>query len=148
MQVIYLAHPIAGDVAGNVARVKAIMADIIRTESDAAPIAPYLTYLEILDENKPEERARGMAMNLEQLATVDELRLYGDRISAGMWKEIEAFADTVLAGMDPTPYILPMTEGTRRDFSEWHARAVVEAERYREENGPTPQCATDDHIPF
>ena len=148
MIVAYIAHPIAGDVAGNVARVKAIMADIIRTESDAAPIAPYLTYLEILDDNKPEERARGMSMNLEQLAMVDELRLYGDRISKGMWKEIKHFASTVLAGLDPTPYILPMTKGTRRDFTEWRSQATVEARRYRKDDGPTPERATDDHIPF
>jgi hypothetical protein len=98
----YIAHPISGDVEGNVKRVKAIMADIIRDEPTTFPFAPYLTALELLDDDKPDHRARGITWNMRLLNSevVDEVRLYGDRVSEGMLEEV---AVAMMSGIKVVP---------------------------------------------
>lgn len=90
MRVAYIAHPISGDVAGNIKKVKAIMQKIAREEPGVVPFAPYLTALEILDEDSPEQREQGISWNREffRAEVIDELRVYGDIISSGVKEEI------------------------------------------------------------
>lgn len=59
-----------------------------------APVTPHLYMTQCLDEDKPEERARGMAAGLELLKSCD-LVLTGTKygISEGMKAEITAAAD-------------------------------------------------------
>lgn len=52
--------------------------------------APHLLYTRILDDTRPEERRVGIEMGLAVLARCDELWAFGEHISAGMRKEMEA----------------------------------------------------------
>lgn len=84
---VYIAHPISGDVENNVKKVKLILEYIIRNEPGITPIAPYLTYLEILDDNNEFDRSKGMQHDLNVLRRCEQIWVYG--ISGGVKQEIE-----------------------------------------------------------
>jgi hypothetical protein len=111
-ELVFISHPIGGDVAGNVAKVLEICKRV-HLEEDVIPVAPYLTSLQYLDDSNPEQRRLGMEVNLAYLRNhvVRELRAYGDRISEGMWQEIR------VAGEEKIPVILETPE-VRRDWIE------------------------------
>lgn len=92
MKTVYIAHPIAGDVAGNITKVL----DILKRETtrDVCPVAPYLVALQYLNDGDDEQRALGMEMNEEffRRKFVDELWCYG--FSAGVRREIELASET------------------------------------------------------
>lgn len=86
---VYIAHPMGGDIVGN----KAKVLDICRTilSDRTIPFAPYLTAFEYLDDNDPNQRRMGMEMNryfFEQ-KIIDVLLVCGDRISSGVRSEIK-----------------------------------------------------------
>lgn len=90
MKAVYIAHPISGDIKKNCERVKTIVSEIIRTRPDVIPIVPYLTTLELLDDNDPKERDKGMEINHFYIKyVIDELWCFGPYISSGMQIEIE-----------------------------------------------------------
>ena len=91
MKIVYIAHPIGGDVDNNIKKVIAICRDVNLTEPDIIPFVPYLSDLYALDDSKPEERERGLKNGLSLLKRgfTDEIWLYGDRISNGMRSEVE-----------------------------------------------------------
>ena len=111
MKIVYIAHPIGGNVAENRERIKAIGRQIIAEERDTMPFAPYFFDLEILDDGKQEERDRGLRHGLELIRRkfIDEVRLYGDRISSGM-------KDEILAAIGSNVKVVPMTPETREAF--------------------------------
>lgn len=90
MRTIYIAHPISGDIEGNIEKVKAIVREINLTEPNVVPFAPYLVDLIVLDDSNPIERARGFKNNFHLLKFCDELRIYGNVTSSGMLAEIRA----------------------------------------------------------
>jgi len=102
MKITYIAHPIGGDVKNNIERVLSIIKEINLTEPDVLPFAPYIVDLMALDDNIPEQRQRGIKNNAHLFTCVDELRLYGDRISEGMQEEMSIARD----------YGIPMTPMT------------------------------------
>ena len=75
---VYPAHPISGDVEGNVAKLKKIERALFLTEG-IIPVAPFIGANAALDDNKPEERAIGMRANVEYFkrGMIDEVWLYG-----------------------------------------------------------------------
>lgn len=85
---IYVAHPISGDLEGNQKKVLAICEEIHR--QGVIPVAPYLVSLQYFNDDIQEDRELGIEASLEHFRRgfVDELWLYGDRISKGMWGEI------------------------------------------------------------
>lgn len=91
MKLVYIAHPVQGDVEGNIKRITSILREINTTESDVIPMAPYLGDLLALDDTNTEERQRGIenGHHLIGLGIFQEVWLYGDRISKGMMSEIE-----------------------------------------------------------
>ena len=91
MVIAYIAHPISGDVDGNLKKIREIVRHINLTEPDVVPFVPYYADIVSMDDSVPEERARGIQNDMAILLSgmVSELRLYGDRISAGMKAEIE-----------------------------------------------------------
>lgn len=107
MRVAYIAHPISGDIEGNLEKVRLIGRQINLNEPDVVPFAPYWFDCHCLDDNNADERARGIKNDHHLFRFVDELRLYGDRISAGMRGEIELAQEL---GID----IVPMTEATKK----------------------------------
>ena len=113
MKIAYIAHPISGDVEGNIKKIIVIVRLINLTEENVVPFVPYLADLYALNDNDPKERARGIKNDIVILKSgiVDELRLYGSKISEGMANEIE------LAHKLNIP-VVPMTEATKALYEE------------------------------
>jgi hypothetical protein len=90
MKVRYIAHKISGDVEVNTEKVKQIIAKIHRKEPDIILFAPYLIDLMVLDDNIPEQRAKGMANNQHffKLGFIDELAIYSE-VTTGIKQGIE-----------------------------------------------------------
>ena len=111
MKIVYIAHPISGDVEGNLQKIRAISRFINLNYPDVVPFAPYFLDCIALDDDKPEERERGMRNDREffERQVIDELWLYGDRISSGMSVEI---AMAIKQGIP----IVPMSEGTGKQY--------------------------------
>lgn len=88
MKTVFVGHPIAGDIQENIKRVLQICQEIHTTE--IIPVVPYLVSLQYLDDTVVEDRQLGMEANHEcfRRRYVDELWLYGDKISSGMQREI------------------------------------------------------------
>lgn len=87
---VYVAHPIGGDVTRNMALVESECERIFKCMPHIQPLAPYLMALKFLDDGKPDDRLRGISYNREFFRSrfIDEVWLFGPRISAGMWQEI------------------------------------------------------------
>lgn len=96
MKVIYIAHPISGDVKGNLEKIRLIAREINLTDPDIVPFAPYWFDCHVLDDTNPEERTRGIKNDIEffRRGIIDEVWLYGDRISQGMAEEV-SLADSL-----------------------------------------------------
>jgi hypothetical protein len=117
MKIVYVAHPISGDVHSNVDIVKDIITHISMTEPDVVPFAPYLTALAVLNDEDPEARALGIRWNYEffRRGLIDELRLYGDTLSPGMVEEIRFAATHYLP-------IRPMNPALRKQVEQMEFR--------------------------
>lgn len=91
MKIVYIAHPIAGDVEKNLEDLKRILRKINTGTLEVCPVAPYA--FSGLDDSDKIERERGIMNNIELIKTkvFKELWLTGDKISAGMKQEIELF---------------------------------------------------------
>ena len=112
MRIAYIAHPIGGDVAGNLKKIDAIVRNINLTEPDVVPFVPYYSDVAgAMDDSMPTEGERGIRNNNEFFIrrNIDVVRLYGDRISPGMITEIK------LAKHYCIP-IVPMTEQTMDEY--------------------------------
>jgi hypothetical protein len=110
---VYIAHPIGGSVAENLQKVKDIIRHINITMPDVLPLAHYVVECESLDDSVPEERQRGIINDIAllQAGFINEMWLYGPRISYGMKCEIEvAMANNIS--------IFAKTTGTQTDLHE------------------------------
>lgn len=81
---IYVAHPYAGDIAGNVKKVKAICRQL-KLKEGHSPVAPHLA-LSYLDEAT--ERETALEEGLKLLELCDVVYSYG-RVTTGMSGEIK-----------------------------------------------------------
>src|SRR3989344_5969551 len=108
---VFIGHPIGGDIRGNAEKVLKICAEV--HTQDIIPVAPYLISLQYLNDEVLEDRQLGMGANHEcfRRKYVDELWLFGDRISSGMKQE-------VLLAKEMTIPIIPKTDGTRSDLEQ------------------------------
>ena len=86
-KLIYIASPYAGDVEDNVAFAK--LACRFAIGQGHTPIAVHLHYPQMLDDGDPAERELGLRLGHRVLRACDELWAFGDRLSAGMKREIE-----------------------------------------------------------
>jgi hypothetical protein len=111
MKIVYICHPIGGDVPENLIKVTLICREINLEHKDVVPFAPYVSDCIALRDDVPSERVRGIRNGIAILKSgmVDELWLYGERISTGMRKEID------LAHMMNIP-VIPMTDQTRLEY--------------------------------
>lgn len=109
IKTVFIAHPISGDVRGNVEKVLRICEQV--HTKDIIPVAPYLVSLQYLNDEVVEDRELGMQANNECFHRhyIDELWLFGDRISSGMWEEVR------LARTLNIP-VVAKTVGTLRDL--------------------------------
>jgi len=106
---VFIGHPIGGDVKNNTRKVLEICKAVHSKE--IIPVAPYLVSLEYLNDLVVEDRALGMEANHEcfKRGFVDELWLFGDRISEGMKGEIALARKHAIL-------IVPKTDGTKQDL--------------------------------
>lgn len=109
MKIVYIAHPVSGDVKNNIDKITKIVREINLTDSKTTPFAPYLADIMALDDAQIMERNRGMKNNKSILKSglVDEIHLYGNRITNGMLKEVN------IALKNGIP-IIPKTPETRK----------------------------------
>jgi len=90
MKVVYIAHPISGDVQANLEAIRRIVREINITDSSVVPFAPYWLDCHALDDSILAERDRGIKNDQELIKRcVDEVWCYGLKISNGMKAEIE-----------------------------------------------------------
>lgn len=77
-KIVYIAHPINGDVGNNIARVEEILAVLIQQEFSCWPIAPYLDACRYLEETE-ENRERCFAINKIYFSSrfINELWVFG-----------------------------------------------------------------------
>jgi len=112
MRIVYIAHPIGGNVEVNLNLLKLVVKEINEWEPNVVPFVPYYADCVAMDDSDPDQRERGIRNNHEMFrrkGLIDELRLYGDKVSKGMWGE-------VLKAFDHGIPVVPMSEGTKRDF--------------------------------
>lgn len=90
-RICYIAHPISGDVAANLADLRRIVRKINLEYPDVIPFCPYYVDIVSLDDSVPAERERGIQNDTEliQRGFIDEIWLTGDKISTGMKNEQE-----------------------------------------------------------
>jgi len=95
MKIIYIAHPIGGDVDTNVSKVLNIIRELNLTINDIVPFAPYIVDVLALEDADPIQRGRSFDNNeaLFRSGLINEVWLYGDRISVGMQTEIDWAVD-------------------------------------------------------
>lgn len=91
MKIVYIAHPISGDIEGNLKKILAIIREINLTMPDVLPFAHYWVECHALNDAVPEERVRGIKNDkaLLKAGFINEVWLYGNRISGGMLDEIK-----------------------------------------------------------
>lgn len=87
MKFVYICSPLKGDVERNIR--KAYGYCRFAAQQGVLPFAPHAMFSGFLDDTIREERQMGMALGLELLRHVDELWVFGERISEGMQAEIK-----------------------------------------------------------
>lgn len=78
MKWIYICSPLRGDYEANTAAAIRYCREVA-LQGDF-PVAPHIYCPRFLDDTKPEERKRGMAIGAELLELCSEVRVYGDHI--------------------------------------------------------------------
>lgn len=111
MKIVYIAHPVSGDIPGNLEKVRKIGRMINMTEPDTVPVCQFFFDCQTLDDSIPAERERGIKNDTELLrrGSIDELRPHGDRISKGMAAEIKLAEELNIP-------ICPMTANTSEQY--------------------------------
>jgi len=84
---IYLAHPVSGDVAANLARARRWLLWCYRTRPDLAFVSQWILDCEILDDANPTDRQLGLEHDFAIIERCDAVWLVGGRVSAGMAME-------------------------------------------------------------
>ncbi|MBZ2175606.1 hypothetical protein K8M07_10200 [Schnuerera sp. xch1] len=87
MKLIFIASPYAGDIKKNTDYAKEACQYVLNEGN--AFFCPHLLYPQILNDNNPEERKLGISLGKELLVRCDELWVFGNHISSGMFEEIE-----------------------------------------------------------
>ena len=91
MKIVYIAHPVSGDITGNLKKIQSIIRQINLYYPDILPFAHYVVDCYSLDDDNPIERLRGIKNDIALLKAgfVNEMWLYGNKISEGMKAEIK-----------------------------------------------------------
>jgi len=82
---VYVCHPFADAPERNIASVRVISRQLM--SAGLLPIAPHLYLPQFV--NEATERERALQLCLELLDGCDELRVFGDRVSPGMQRELD-----------------------------------------------------------
>ena len=89
MKTVLLESPYAGDVEANIEYARRCMRDSL--DRGEAPMLGHLLYTQVLDDNAPEERNRGIEAHMSWLGRCALVAVYIDYgVSPGMTKAIKA----------------------------------------------------------
>ena len=99
-KLVYICHPLSGDIKNNITAVRVICDAIVKQElpkrlltpssrNSVVPIAPHLLFPAFMDDDAQEQRDLALQWCLELVARVDEVWVFGWEVSAGMRLEIE-----------------------------------------------------------
>ena len=128
-RVIYLCHPVSGDVEANLARARRWLRWIYDTRPGIAVLCQWVLDCEVLDDNVPEHRAAGLQHDFDIIERCVEIWAVGGRCSGGMGMEIEhalrhsvPLLDLTKVGEEPPnepidfpPLVWAMNEEQQRD---------------------------------
>ena len=84
---VYIASPYAGETEDNISRAKGYCRFAV--SKGVIPLAPHLLYPQFMDDDDEGQRILGLRFAIALLCRCDELWVFGEKISAGMAKEIE-----------------------------------------------------------
>jgi len=85
---VFICSPFSGDVAENIEKARRFCRFAV--EQGTIPFAPHLFYPQFLDDQDTEQRELGLFFGTVWLRKCNALWFFGDRISAGMKREIHA----------------------------------------------------------
>ena len=85
--VVYIASPYAGETEDNISRAKGYCRFAV--SKGVIPLAPHLLYPQFMDDDDEDQRILGLRFAIALLCRCDELWVIGEKVSAGMAKEIE-----------------------------------------------------------
>ena len=85
--VVYIASPYAGETEDNISRAKGYCRFAV--SKGVIALAPHLLYPQFMDDGDEDQRILGLRFAISLLYRCDELWVFGDKVSAGMAKEIE-----------------------------------------------------------
>jgi hypothetical protein len=108
-KMVFIAHPISGDVENNCRRVLEICRQIHTKE--VIPVFPRLTWSQYLGDS-PDDKELAIALNEAYFrsGTIDELWVYGDKLSDGMKREIQLARELGIK-------VVPMTDLVAHDIA-------------------------------
>lgn len=84
-RIVYVCHPYAGDPARNIEAVRQLCRELV--QEGLLPIGPHIYLPQFVDENTEREEALSMCTQLVELC--HEIRVYGEHVTAGMFREID-----------------------------------------------------------
>ena len=84
---VYIASPYAGETEDNISRAKGYCRFAV--SKGVIPLAPHLLYPQFMDDGDEDQRTLGLRFAIALLCRCDELWVFGEKVSAGMAKEIE-----------------------------------------------------------
>lgn len=87
IKLIYICSPLRGEIERNISRANGYCR--FAATQGVVPLAPHTIFTQFLDDDIPEERAKGVLMGLELMKRCTELYVFGDRVSEGMLGELE-----------------------------------------------------------
>jgi hypothetical protein len=95
VKIVYVAHPIGGDVLANLKHLRFVIRQINHRYSDVVPLCAYYADVVCLDDHDPEDRARGLRNGeaIIRSGIVDECWLTGGRLTKGMQREKQIFEE-------------------------------------------------------
>ena len=85
--VVYVAHPVSGDVPANIKAAFGWMSWLLRRWPRVAFIAPWIVDAHVLDDGDPLEREQGLRRDEAVVGLADAVLLVGGRVSVGMERE-------------------------------------------------------------
>lgn len=105
LPVLYLAHPVAGDVAANLARAKRWLLWARRAFATCAVIAPWITDLDMGDDDcDPAQREQALLRDEAVARACDAVMLVGGCVTDGMRREAtvaKRLIDLTVLGEEP-----------------------------------------------
>ncbi|EEV02494.1 hypothetical protein ROSINTL182_05569 [Roseburia intestinalis L1-82] len=87
MKLAYICSPCRGDYEKNIIKAQEYCREAMN--DGLLPLAPHVYFTQFVDDTNPEERKLGLRCGLQLLRHCQLIRVYGCKVSAGMYDEIQ-----------------------------------------------------------